>query len=299
MVKLAESFFTSLGMDALPETFWERSMFVKPKDKEVVCHASAWDLTFNDDVRIKMCIKIDQEDLITIHHELGHDYYFHYYHTLPVLYQNGAHDGFHEAIGDAIALSITPSYLKDVGLLKKVQNNDKALINQQMFLALDKIAFLPWGLLVDKWRWDVFSGKVAPEQYNDHWWKLRKEYQGVTPPVERTSEDFDPGAKYHIPANVPYTRYFLSFIVQFQFHEALCKEAGHTGPLHECSIYGSKEAGAKFMNMLKMGASKPWPDALEALTGNRQMTGKSLVAYFEPLSKWLKEQNAGKSCGWQ
>ncbi len=298
MVKLAESFFTSLGMDPLPATFWERSMFTKPKDREVVCHASAWDLTFDDDVRIKMCIKIDQEDLITIHHELGHDYYFHYYHELPVLYQSGANDGFHEAIGDAIALSITPDYLKQVKLLKTVKKNEKAVINQQMFLALDKIAFLPWGLLVDKWRWDVFAGDVTPEGYNDHWWKLRRKYQGVSAPKERSKEAFDPGAKYHIPANVPYTRYFLSFILQFQFHKALCEEAGHKGPLHECSIFGSKEAGNKFKAMLKLGASKPWPDALEALTGTREMSGKALVDYFAPLSAWLKKENANKSCGW-
>ena len=298
MVRLAESFFTSIGMDPLPDTFWQRSIFTKPKDRKVVCQASAWDMTFNDDIRIKMCININQEDLTTIHHELGHSYYFHYYHQLPVLYQSGAHDGFHEAIGDAIALSITPSYLKNVGLLKKVQHNSKALINQQMFLALDKIAFLPWGLLVDKWRWDVFSGKVPPEQYNDHWWFLRKKYQGITPPTQRSDDDFDPGAKYHIPANVPYTRYFLSFVLQFQFHEALCKATGHTGPLHKCSIYGNKVAGAKLIEMLKMGASKPWPDALEAITGSRQMTGTSLVQYFEPLSKWLKEHNSGQTCGW-
>jgi peptidyl-dipeptidase A len=298
MAKLAESFFVSLGLDPLPPTFWERSMFDKPKDKEVVCHASAWDPEFNNDLRIKMCIKPNQEDLITLHHELGHDYYFHAYYTLPVLYQQGANDGFHEAIGDTIALSVTPAYLKQIGLLTKVAKNDKAMINEQMQRALDKVAFLPWGLLVDKWRWDVFAGKVPKSEYNKHWWDLRKQYQGIAPPEPRGDEYFDPGAKYHVPGNTPYMRYFLSFILQFQFHRALCKAAGFTGPLHECSIFGNKAAGQKLQAMLAMGASKPWPDALEAMTGQRDIDASAILDYFAPLYAWLKEQNKGQQCGW-
>ncbi|MEZ4448698.1 MAG: M2 family metallopeptidase [Nannocystaceae bacterium] len=298
MVKLGESFFTSLGLDPLPGTFWERSMFEKPKDREVVCHASAWDVDFNDDLRIKMCIKINQDDLITIHHELGHNYYYHYYYQLPVLYQQGAHDGFHEAIGDALALSVTPAYLKQIGLIDAVATDDEALINLQMQDALDKIAFLPFGRLIDQWRWDVFAGKITPENYNAGWWQLRAKYQGLQPPTPRSEEDFDPGAKYHIPANVPYTRYFLARILQFQFHKALCQAAGHTGPLHECSIYGSKEAGAKLQAMLALGASKPWPDALEALTGSREMDASAMIEYFAPLRGWLAGQNAERTCGW-
>jgi peptidyl-dipeptidase A len=298
MVKLAESFFMSIGLDALPQTFWERSMFVKPADREVVCHASAWDVEYNDDLRIKMCIKPNQEDLITIHHELGHDYYFHYYYKLPMLYQAGAHDGFHEAIGDTIALSVTPDYLKKVGLLAKVEKNQKALINQQMFVALDKVAFLPFGMIIDKWRWDVFNGKVGPDQYNKHWWELRKQYQGMAPPAARSEEDFDPGAKYHIPGNTPYARYFLSTILQFQFHRALCRASGHKGALHECSIHGSKAAGEKLQALLSMGASRPWYEALEAMTGEKQMDATAILEYFQPLHTWLKEQNKGQKCGW-
>lgn len=299
LVKLGESFFTSLGLDPLPQTFWERSMLQKPKDREVVCHASAWDVDFNDDLRIKMCIKINQEDMITVHHELGHNYYFHYYYKLPVLFQNGAHDGFHEAIGDAIALSITPAYLKQIGLIDEVPADEKGLINLQMRDALEKIAFLPFGKLIDQWRWDVFSGKTAPENYNQSWWALRAKYQGVAPPTERPDPDFfDAGAKYHIPANVPYTRYFLARILQFQFHKAMCAAAGHTGPLHECSIYGKTAAGEKLKAMLALGASKPWPEALEALTGSRQMDGSAMIEYFAPLEKWLDEQNQGRTCGW-
>ena len=299
MVQQAESFFVSLGLDPLPATFWERSMLTKPDDREVVCHASAWDPAYNDDLRIKMCIKINMEDLVTIHHELGHNYYYHYYYKLPVLYQAGAHDGFHEGIGDTLALSVTPAYLNKIGLLDEVSDDPKAVINKQMQDALDKIAFLPFGVMIDKWRWGVFSGKIKPENYNAAWWDLRREYQGIAPPVERSEADFDPGAKYHIPANTPYLRYFLARILQFQFHKALCDAAGHQGPLHTCSIYDSKEAGKKLQAMLEMGASKPWPDALEAVAGTRQMDAGPLLEYFEPLQGYLEEQNAGRTCGWQ
>ncbi|MEE9384430.1 MAG: M2 family metallopeptidase [Nannocystaceae bacterium] len=299
MVEQAESFFVSLGLDPLPPTFWERSMFDKPRDKDVVCHASAWDVEYSDDLRIKMCIKINMEDLVTIHHELGHNYYFHAYKDLPPLFQNGAHDGFHEGIGDTLALSVTPQYLHDIGLLEMVSNEPKAVINKQMRDALDKVAFLPFGLLVDRWRWDVFSGKIKPENYNMAWWELRRTYQGVREPVARTEQDFDPGAKFHIPGNTPYSRYFLARVLQFQFHEALCRASGHEGPLHTCSIFGSKEAGAKLQAMLAMGASRPWPEALEAVAGTREMDAGALIRYFEPLTGWLAEQNKGRTCGWQ
>jgi peptidyl-dipeptidase A len=298
MVKLGEKFFTSLGLKPLPATFWERSQFTKPRDREVVCHASAWDVTYDNDLRIKMCIEPTEEDLITIHHELGHNYYYTYYYKLPVLYQAGAHDGFHEAIGDALTLSITPGYLKQVGLLQDVPKNEKNLINLQMKDALEKVAFLPFGLLIDQWRWDVFSGKVTPADYNKAWWTLREKYQGVSAPQGRTEVDFDPGAKYHIPANVPYMRYFLARILQFQFHKALCDAAGYKGALHECSIYGNQEAGKRMQAMLELGASKPWPEALHAMTGTRQMDATPMLEYFAPLRTWLKEQNQGQKCGW-
>ena len=299
LTRLAESFFTSLGLDPLPKTFWERSMLTKPRDRDVVCHASAWDVTYADDLRIKMCIQGTEEDLITIHHELGHVYYYHAYFQLPVLFQSGANDGFHEAVGDALTLSITPAHLKKIGLLKSAPKDDKALINVQMKDALEKIAFLPFGKLIDQWRWDVFSGKVPPERYNEAWWALRRSYQGVAAPVERTEADFDPGAKYHIPSNVPYTRYFLARILQFQFHRALCRAAGHAGPLHECSIYANQAAGKKLQAMLALGASKPWPEALEAMTGERQIDATALLEYFAPLQGWLDQQNQGRACGWK
>ena len=298
MVKLGEGFFTSLGMPPLPKTFWERSLFEKPKDRDVVCHASAWDVNMSGDLRIKMCIEITHEDLVTIHHELGHDYYFEYYKDQPPLFQAGANDGFHEGIGDTLALSVTPSYLKKIGLLDKVSEDPKADLNLLMNRALEGIAFLPFGKLVDEWRWRVFSGRVKPNDYNKAWWELREKYQGVAPPVARSEQDFDPGAKYHVASNVPYTRYFIARILQYQFHRALCRASGYEGPLYKCSIYGNKAAGQKMIAMLKLGASKPWPEALRAISGETKMDATAIIDYYKPLIDWLDDQNKGEQCGW-
>lgn len=297
MVEAGEDFFSSLGFEPLPDTFWERSQIVQPEGREVVCHASAWNLDSKEDIRIKMCTTVGAEDFVTIHHELGHNYYQRAYNQQPLLFQNGANDGFHEAIGDMIALSITPDYMQTLGLIDEVPpaSEDIGLLLQQ---ALDKIAFLPFGLLVDKFRWQVFAGEITPDQYNTGWWRLRTEYQGIRPPADRPADGFDAGAKYHVPGNVPYMRYFLARILQFQFYKAACDQIGWEGPLHRCSFYGSKEVGEKFNAMLEMGASKPWPDALEAFTGTREIDGSAVVEYFAPLMGWLDEQNEGKSCGW-
>ena len=299
MVKTGEGFFSSLGFEPLPETFYERSMFTKPADREVVCHASAWDIDNKDDIRIKMCIKVNADDFTTIHHELGHNYYQRAYNEQPYLYLNGANDGFHEAIGDMVALSITPEYLVQIGLLDRSQvpgaDKDIGLLLRQ---AMDKVAFLPFGLLVDKWRWGVFDGSISPAEYNTAWVDLKREYQGITPPTERPANAFDPGAKYHIPGNTPYMRYFLARILQFQFYQAACEQAGWEGPLHRCSFYGNEEVGKNLNAMLEMGASKPWPDALEAFTGTREMSAKPMLEYFAPLKEWLDEQNKGKPTGW-
>lgn len=297
MVKGAEGFFTSLGFAPLPETFWTRSQFVKPRDRDVVCHASAWDLDSKDDLRIKMCIERTGEEFAVIHHELGHNFYQRAYKNQPVFYQDSANDGFHEAIGDTIALSVTPKYLKQIGLLEQVPDESKD-IGLLMKMALDKVAFLPFGLMVDQWRWQVFSGQVKPEQYNEAWWQLREKYQGVRAPVARSEADFDAAAKFHVPANTPYTRYFLAHILQFQFHKALCGIAKDDGPIHRCSIYGSKEAGTALNSMLEMGASKPWQDALQSLTGKPEMDSSAMLDYFAPLKAYLDEQNKGRNCGW-
>ena len=299
MVKQGEGFYSSLGFAPLPPTFWTRSQIVKPADREVICHASAWDIDGQDDIRIKMCTKVNGDDFVTIHHELGHNYYQRAYKGQPFLYENGANDGFHEAIGDFVALSITPDYLVQIGLLDKARvpsaDKDIGLLLRQ---AMDKVAFLPFGLLIDKWRWGVFSGQIKPTGYQAAWDALRLQYQGIKPPVARDETRFDPGAKFHIASQTPYARYFLARVLQFQFYKAACAQAGWTGPLHRCSFYGNKEVGAKLNAMLSMGQSKPWPDALQVMTGDRRMSGAALVEYFAPLKTWLDQQNQGHPSGW-
>ena len=297
MVKAGERFYTSLGLAPMPATFWDRSLFKKPADRDVVCHASAWSIDYEDDLRIKMCIDPTEEDFTTIHHELGHNYYQRAYKGQPVIFRDSANQAFHEAIGDTIALSVTPEYLVKIGFLDKAPDTSRDL-GLLLARALEKISFLPFGLVIDQWRWDVFSGAIPPASYNGGWWAKRLKYQGVAPPSARGEQFFDPGAKYHVPANYSYTRYFIAHILQFQFHRELSKIAGCTTPLHRCSIYGSKEAGQKLEAMLKMGASQPWPEALFALTGSRQMDATAIVDYFAPLKKWLDEQIKGQKIGW-
>jgi peptidyl-dipeptidase A len=297
MVQTGEAFFSSLGFEALPETFWERSLFVKPADRDVVCHASAWDIDEQDDLRIKMCIDVNAEDFKTIHHELGHNYYQRAYKDHSFFFRGSANDGFHEAVGDTLSLSITPAYLRQLGLIDEEPDasGDLGLLMKQ---ALEKVAFLPFGLMVDQWRWKVFAGDVGADGYNDLWWQLREKYQGVGAPNVRPADAFDPGAKYHVPGNTPYTRYFLAHILQFQFHRALCEVAGNEGPVHRCTIYGNEEAGERLNAMLQMGRSRPWPEALEALTGSPEMDATAILDYFAPLQAWLDQQNANRQCGW-
>jgi peptidyl-dipeptidase A len=299
MVKQAEDFYVSLGMPRLPESFWEKAQFIKPRDRDVVCHASAWPMTMDgDDVRIKMCIKPDYDSYETIYHELGHVYYYLAYKGLPALFQNGANDGFHEAIGDTIVLSMTPDYLASLGLVGTPTVSQEAVINSQMRSALSGVAFLPFGLMIDRWRWGVFDGSIKPDQYNKAWWDLKAKYQGVAPATPRGEEFFDPGAKYHVPGNTPYTRYFLARILQFQFYKSLCDSAGFKGPLYQCSFFNNPEAGKRYWALLQKGASQPWTATLKELTGSDKLDGGAVLEYFAPLNTWLQEQNAGKTCGW-
>jgi peptidyl-dipeptidase A len=300
MTRSAESFYTSIGFPKLSDSFWALSMLTRPRDREVECHASAWNMNAPaGDVRIKACLQPTEEDLFAIYHELGHVYYYMAYSKLPALFRSGAQDGFHEAIGDTINLSVTPGYLHSIGLVSAVKPSPEAVINQQMKMAVSKIAFLPFGKLIDEWRWKVFSGEIKPEDYNKAWWQLRRKYQGMSPPVARTEQDFDPGAKYHVPANTPYTRYFLAFILQFQFHKALCEAAGNKGSLNECSIFGSADAGRRFAEMLQRGQSEPWQDTMQKLTGTRQMDARAIIDYFAPLMTWLRKENRKQQCGWE
>ena len=293
MVKYGESFFKSLGFAPLPPTFWERSQFVHPRDRDVVCHASAWDVDSVEDLRVKMCIEVNADYFTTVHHELGHNFYQRAYNKQPLIFRNGANDGFHEAIGDSIALSITPAYLKQLGLAGD-EPPAAADIPLQLRTALDKVAFLPFALALDKWRWEVFSGEIKPADYNSAWWALRAKYQGVVPPVERSEADFDPGAKNHIPTNVPYARYFLARVYQFQFYKAMCDASGYTGPLNRCSFYGSKAAGDKLNAMLSEGQSQPWQVTLKQMTGTDHLDAQPMLDYFAPLYAWLKVQNGTK-----
>jgi len=297
MVKYGEGFFTSMGFAPLPQTFWDRSLFIKPADRDVVCHASAWDIDGKDDLRIKTCLQVRGVDFVTVHHELGHNFYQRAYKNQPYLFQSGANDGFHEAIGDAIALAITPEYLHKVGLLDTIPTGDDD-IPELLKQSMERVAFLPFGLMIDQWRWKVFSGEIKPADYNKAWWDLRLQYQGVAPPDKRSEADFDPGAKYHVAGNVPYIRYFLAHIYEFQFYRALCKASGYRGPLNRCTFYGSKEAGDKFNQMLEVGQSRPWPVALETMTGEKQTDAGAMLEYFAPLQKWLDEQNKGLKAGW-
>ncbi|MAL88220.1 MULTISPECIES: M2 family metallopeptidase [unclassified Brevundimonas] len=298
MVRTGEGFYTSLGLAPLPDTFWQRSQITRPEGREVVCHASAWDLDNHEDVRIKMCTQVNADDFYTVHHELGHNVYQRAYKDQPFLFKNGANDGFHEAIGDFVGLSaLTPTYLNQIGLLDEVPGADED-IPFLLKMALDKIAFLPFGLMVDRWRWDVFSGETSPDEYNDAWSANMLKYQGLVPPGDRPDNAFDPGAKYHIPGNTPYTRYFLAHIYQFQFHRAACEQIGWTGPLHRCSIYGNEAVGERFNAMMEMGQSRPWPEAMYAFTGQRTGDASAIADYFAPLNTWLTEQNEGKDCGW-
>ena len=299
MTKLAESFYTGLGMPALPPTFYADSMLVQPRDRDVVCHASAWPMNTEGEVRIKMCIKANEEELTTIYHELGHIYYYLAYKGQPPMFQNGAHDGFHEAIGDTIVLSMTPDYLASIGLVDKPAVSQEAVINSQMRMALAKVAFMPFGLMIDRWRWGVFDGSIKPENYNTAWWELKAKYQGVAPVGARGEEFFDPGAKYHVPGNTPYTRYFLSHILQFQFYKSLCDAAGHEGPLYTCNFANNPEAGKRYFAMMQRGASQPWQQTMKELTGGEQMDGSAVLEYFAPLQTWLVDQNKGKTCGWE
>ena len=299
MTERAQDFYTSLGMPKLPESYWTKTQFIKPMDRDVVCHASAWDMNMSGDVRTKMCIKPNEEDFTTIYHELGHVYYYLAYNKLPPLFQTGAHDGFHEAIGDTMVLAMTPDYLKSIGMVDATAQSNEALINAQMRMALAKVSFMPFGLMIDRWRWGVFDGSIKPADYNKAWWELKAKYQGVAPATARGEDFFDPGAKYHVPGNTPYTRYFLSHVLQFQFYKGLCDAAGYQGPLYNCSFYGNRAAGQKFWAMLEKGASQPWQATLKELTGGEKMDAGAVLEYFAPLQDWLKQQNEGQTCGWQ
>jgi len=297
MVKYGEKFFVSLGFEPLPETFWQRSMFEKPKDREVACQATADVIDGDSDVRFRLCAEPTADHFRTIHHELGHDFYYRAYRSQPYVLRDGPNDGFHEALGDTMTLSLTPDYFVKIGLVDAASKPGDD-IGFLLDRALNDLAFLPFGLVVDKWRWQVFSGETTPDHYNSAWWSLREHYQGVRPSSQRGEEFFDAATRSHIPDNMPYARYFVASVLTYQFHRGLSKVAGCAVPLHQCSIYGNKAAGDRLQRAMALGASKPWPDVLEALTGERQMDAGAVAEYFAPLKRWLDQQNKVNKSGW-
>lgn len=294
MAKLADDFFKSLGMIPVNPRFFRDSMFEKPDDgRQVVCYPVAFDFYNKEDFRIKMCTDPSFEDFIILHHEMGHIQYFMQYKDLPLVFRNSPNPGFHEGIGDTIVLStVTNKHLHTIGLLEELPEEDnETSINFLMQMALDNVAFMPFGYLIDLYRWKVFDGSIPPEKLNEEWWRMRRDLEGLIPPVSRNENNLDAVSYFHIAYDVPHIRYFVSRILTFQFHEALCNESGHTGPLHECDIYGSKAAGDLFSEFLSQGAKYPWDDTLEIITGQRVMSASSFLKYFQPLNDWLVKQN--------
>ncbi|KAH9506446.1 hypothetical protein DERF_011179 [Dermatophagoides farinae] len=300
MFEMSEKFFISLGMKNMTKIFWEESIIEKRNDVEMVCHASAWDMFVMHDFRIKQCTEKTLEDLVTVHHEMGHIQYFMNYEERPTVYREGANPGFHEAIGDLMALSvITPEHLTKVGLLDKsrIEKNLEDLnLNYLLRVALDKIAFLPFAFVMDKWRWDIFdddddqdNDDKRIDHMNRHWWELRLKYQGISPPVKRSEIDFDPGSKYHIPAGVEYVRYFVSHILQFQFYKHLCQNVTEKNKLYQCDFYENKEAGQQLITMLQKGSSDRWQNVLKDFIGTSKMSSDALYEYFAPLNQTLTD----------
>ncbi|KAJ6635505.1 Angiotensin-converting enzyme, partial [Pseudolycoriella hygida] len=298
MYNMSDEFYMSLGLPTSFVSYNPPSIIVKPTDRTITCHASAWDFCDGEDFRIKQCTKINMEDFLVVHHEMGHIMYYLMYKDQPQIYRTGANPGFHEAVGDTIALSVaTPKHLAAVGLLENYADSEADNINALYKMALERVAFLPFGLLIDKWRWDVFDGTTPESQWNQHWWELREKYQKIKAPTFRGEEFFDPGAKYHIPADSQYIAYFVAHILEFSFYRSLCIAAGEYDPnnstsqLHKCDYYNSEAAGNKLRAGLSLGYSKHWSEALQELTGSPEISSSALMEYFAPLYDFLKAEN--------
>ncbi|XP_036127494.1 angiotensin-converting enzyme 2 isoform X3 [Molossus molossus] len=247
--KKAEEFFVSIGLGNMTQGFWDNSMLTEPSDgRKVVCHPTAWDLG-NNDFRIKMCTKVTMEDFLTAHHEMGHIKYDMAYAEQPYLLRNGANEGFHEAVGEVISLSVaTPKHLKVIGLLQPDFNEDNETeINFLFKQALSIVGTLPFTYMLEKWRWMVFKGEIPKEQWMQKWWEMKRDIVGVVEPVPHDETYCDPASLFHVASDYSFIRYFTRTIFQFQFQEALCQIANHEGPLHKCDISNSRKAGEELL----------------------------------------------------
>ncbi|NWW89629.1 ACE2 enzyme, partial [Rhynochetos jubatus] len=299
--KAAEAFFTSIGLSEMTKGFWENSMLTEPTDnRKVVCHPTAWDLG-NNDYRIKMCTKVTMDDFLTAHHEMGHIEYDMAYSEKPYLLRGGANEGFHEAVGEIMSLSAaTPQHLKSLDLLEPTfQEDEETEINFLLKQALTIVGTMPFTYMLEKWRWMVFRGEITKQEWTKRWWEMKREIVGVVEPVPHDETYCDPAVLFHVANDYSFIRYYTRTIFQFQFQEALCKAANHTGPLHTCDITNSTAAGQNLRQLLELGRSKPWTQALEGVTGEKYMNAAPLLHYFEPLYKWLQKNNSGRYIGWK
>ncbi|KAG9486097.1 hypothetical protein GDO78_008918, partial [Eleutherodactylus coqui] len=302
MFKEAEKFFESVNLFRLNDNFWNNSMLQEPSDgRKVVCHPTAWDMGMND-FRIKMCSKVNMEDFLTVHHEMGHIQYDMAYHHLPMLLRSGANEGFHEAVGEIMSLSAaTPEHLKSLQLLpSSFIETEETKINFLLRQALTIVGTLPFTYMLELWRWRVFSGEIPKDKWMQTWWDMKREMVGVVEPVGHDESYCDPAALFHVANDYSFIRYYTRTIYQFQFQDALCKIANRSNPLYSCDITNSTAAGDKLRSMLELGNSKPWTEALKSITGGTKIDVQPLLNYFEPLHTWLRNNNTAKNrtVGW-
>ncbi|XP_041066850.1 angiotensin-converting enzyme 2 [Carcharodon carcharias] len=303
MFQKADAFFQSLGLQAMNDNFWHYSMIEKPTDgRKVVCHPTAWDMGNGADFRIKMCTEVNMENFLTVHHEMGHIQYDMEYANQTYLFRDGANEGFHEGVGEIMSLSAaTPLYLKSLGLLPDsfIEKNETD-INFLLKQALTIVGTLPFTLMMEEWRWKMFQGRIPKDQWMKMFWEMKREMVGVVEPLPHDETYCDPAALYHISNDYSFIRYYTRTFYQFQFHEALCRKAKHSGELHKCAITNSTKAGKALRDMLRLGKSQSWTRALQLVTGETKMNAAPLLKYFQPLYDWLKKNNAenGRMIGW-
>lgn len=298
VVKKGEEFYVSLGFPNLPQSFWNLSSLypVSPDSGfKKNTHASAWHMDFDKDVRSLMSVIPNTRWWSTSLHELGHIYYYISYSNpnVPIILREGANRGFHEAIGSMIGLaSLQSPFLKEMGLMNQDYkiDNTQALLNE----ALDYIPFIPWSAgVMTEFEYELYSKNLPEDQFNKMWWELVKKYQGIISPNERGEMYCDAATKTHINDDAgQYYDYAIANVLLFQFHTYIASKILKQDP-YATNYYGSKEVGKWMYDVLSPGATVDWRELLKESTGS-EMSAKALVDYFEPLMKWLKEENKGR-----